>query len=207
MTPDLPNISRLDSKEALGGMFSIIMMVLHVYQETLWVLKLSGRQELTSHIPHGRVTSPEPSNLWKVFFQLPIYIYIGYKSSFAHLLKRFCRLFFFFRKLLRSLRKVFLDFFPKLYVGLWTWPYWGPLPICQCLWLLGPFRSEGIPCCLKQSSCKRKVDITYTPWKINMEPQSHGGGWFRWFSGFQFLVIFQVNQPLIFWAVECRHYY
>ena len=53
MTPDLPNISRLDSKEALGGMFSIIMMALHVYQETLWVLKLSGRPEKkTSHGTH-----------------------------------------------------------------------------------------------------------------------------------------------------------
>lgn len=40
---------------------------------TLWVLKLSGRQELTSHIPPmGRVTSPEPSNHWRFFFQLPL---------------------------------------------------------------------------------------------------------------------------------------
>lgn len=95
MTPDLPNISRLDSKEAETVVCSASSWWYYTCITTLWVLKLSGRPELTSHIPPmGRVTSPEPSNLWSFFFQLPIYrVQIFVCTPFFG--KRWLRRFFF----------------------------------------------------------------------------------------------------------------
>ena len=155
MTPDLPNISWLDSKEALGGMFSIIMMVLHVYHYTLGTkIEWKTGTGLT-HPTYGKSSITWTQQPFEVFFvQLPL------KSTTlqAHLEANVAVVFFF--RLAQVAQKGLFGLFPKVVRWLVD------------LTLLGTIAYLSMPVAtwaeiwrevlFEKSSCKRKVDITDT---------------------------------------------